>query len=127
MTVEPGAVRASDADREKVVAALNQAVGAGMLTLAEAEERITTAYAARYRAELVGITADLPLEPTPPAAVAPIARRRPPVFVFPLVAAVLIVLWAISNAPFFWPVIPLVFIGLRIAGVNQGRRWRTGP
>jgi hypothetical protein len=121
MTVEPGAVRASDADRERVVAVLNQAVGAGTLTLAEAEERITTAYAARYRQDLVGLTADLPAEPAPPA------RRRPPVFVFPLVAAVLIVLWAVSHAPFFWPIIPLVFIGLRIAGVNRQRRWRTGP
>jgi hypothetical protein len=124
MTVEPGAVRASDADREKVVAVLNEAVGAGTLTLAEAEERITTAYAARYRSDLAGLTADLPTEPAQPAAP---ARRRPPVLVFPLVAVVLIGLWAVSHAPFFWPIIPLVFIGLRIAGVNRARRWRTGP
>lgn len=124
MTVEPGAVRASDADREQVVRVLNQAVGAGTLTLSEAEERIATAYSVRYRHDLVGLTADLPTEP---AAVATPARQRPPVYLFPLVAVVLLVLWAVSSAPVLWPIIPLAFIGLRIARVRREQRWRTGP
>ncbi len=43
--------RASDVDRQRVCDILHQAAGAGMLTLAEAEERLAAAYAARFRHE----------------------------------------------------------------------------
>ncbi len=60
-------LRASDSERERVVALLRDAVGEGRLTLTEADERITAAYAAVHRGELVPLTADLP-EPGPPTA-----------------------------------------------------------
>jgi hypothetical protein len=62
--VSPDAVRCSDAERERTGAKLHAAVGEGRLTMAEVEERLAKTYAARYRHELDGLTADLP-EPAP--------------------------------------------------------------
>lgn len=56
-------IRASDADREVVVAALRDAYTAGRLTLEEFDERTTAAYAARTWGELRTLTADLPAQP----------------------------------------------------------------
>jgi hypothetical protein len=53
-------MRASDAEREAVVARLHHAVGEGRLTADEAGERIAAVYAARFRAELRAPLADLP-------------------------------------------------------------------
>src|SRR4051794_24615012 len=54
------ALRASDAEREHTARILRAAAGEGMLTLEEADERMATVYAARYRSELAPLTADLP-------------------------------------------------------------------
>lgn len=53
-------MRVSDAERNRVVEQLNQAVGEGRLTLAEFEDRIGEVLAARTHADLVPFTADLP-------------------------------------------------------------------
>jgi hypothetical protein len=55
-----GEIRASDAEREQVAAELGRAVGEGRLTLAEFSDRAGQAHAARTRAELAPLTADLP-------------------------------------------------------------------
>jgi Domain of unknown function (DUF1707) len=121
MSVEPNPVRASDADRERVVARLTEAVGDGTLTLAEVEERQVAAYAARFRHELAPLTADLPRPP------APVLRRRPPVRPFvPAAVVLLLALWIISPVPFFWPVFPLAFIAVRVSAASRHRRWHTG-
>ena len=52
--------RASDAEREAVVARLRDAAGEGRLTVEELDERIDAAYAARTLDELEPLTADLP-------------------------------------------------------------------
>jgi len=52
--------RASDAEREAVVARLRDAAGEGRLNVEELAERIDAAYAAQTRAELEPLTADLP-------------------------------------------------------------------
>lgn len=54
-------MRASDADRERVVSALQEQVGAGRLTLEEFEERSDQAYSAKTIGELRKITHDLPV------------------------------------------------------------------
>jgi len=59
--------RASHADREAVAAQLHEAVEAGLLDLAEFDERVRAVYAARLRDELTRVVADLP-EPVAPAA-----------------------------------------------------------
>ena len=54
------AVRASDSEREQAVALLQRSFADGRLTQAELEERAGAAYAARTRARLRDLTADLP-------------------------------------------------------------------
>jgi Domain of unknown function (DUF1707) len=58
-------VRASDAEREQAVALLQRSFADGRLTLDELEERVAAAYAARTRAELSDLTADLPAAEPP--------------------------------------------------------------
>jgi hypothetical protein len=69
--------RASDAEREAVVARLRDAAGEGRLTVEELAERIDAAYAAKTRAELEPLTADLP-PPAERAAFAPAAATDAP-------------------------------------------------
>jgi hypothetical protein len=59
--------RASDSEREAVVARLRHAAGEGRLTVDELDERIDAAYAAKTRAELEPLTADLPDSAMPTA------------------------------------------------------------
>ena len=59
--------RASDAEREAVVARLRDAASEGRLTVDELAERIDAAYAAKTHAELEPLTADLPATPMPTA------------------------------------------------------------
>ena len=66
----PPPARASDAEREETVRTLHDAVARGLLTLGEGDERVTAAYAARFRDDLPRLTADLPPGPSP-APVAP--------------------------------------------------------
>jgi uncharacterized protein DUF1707 len=56
--------RASDSEREAIVARLRQAAGEGRLTVEELTERIDAAYAATTRDELQPLTADLPAAAT---------------------------------------------------------------
>jgi hypothetical protein len=67
--------RASDAEREAVVARLRDAAAEGRLTVEELTERIDAAYAARTRADLEPLIADLP---APPAGVAAPVVGGPP-------------------------------------------------
>jgi hypothetical protein len=62
----PPAVRASDADRETVVARLQAAVGEGRIDLDEFGQRADAAYTAVSRAELDLLVADLPADAPPP-------------------------------------------------------------
>jgi hypothetical protein len=66
----PPAVRASDAEREAVVARLQTAAGDGRLALEELADRLERALSAATRPELEVLTADLPEQsaPAPPAA-----------------------------------------------------------
>lgn len=74
------AVRASDADRDRVAEVLRDAAGDGRLTLDELQERLDAVYAAKTYAELAPITGDLPGAPGPggPAPVHDAEGRRFP-------------------------------------------------
>ncbi|AQT72663.1 MULTISPECIES: DUF1707 SHOCT-like domain-containing protein, partial [Streptomyces] len=61
-------LRASDADRDRVVERLRDAVAEGRLDMEEFEERLEAAYKSRTYAELEPLTADLPAAPGPAAA-----------------------------------------------------------
>jgi hypothetical protein len=70
-------LRASDADRERVIGALRRHHEDGRITSEELDERIGAVWATKYVSGLAGITADLPdLErrPSPPV---PAARPLP--------------------------------------------------
>lgn len=62
-----GEIRASDADRDRVVSDLGAHAAAGRLTLAELEHRAGLALVARSRGELERIVRDLPSAPAPDA------------------------------------------------------------
>src|SRR4051794_21297884 len=70
-------LRAADADREAVAHRLGEHMSAGRLSLAEYEERVARAYAAKTYGELAELTRDLPTGRTtkPPASEA--ARPQP--------------------------------------------------
>jgi hypothetical protein len=53
-------LRVSDADREQAAEVLRMAAGDGRLTLAELDERLSAAYAAKTYADLESVTSDLP-------------------------------------------------------------------
>lgn len=55
----PRDLRASDADRERIVAVLNAALGDGRLTPQEHDERVHAALTARTLGDLAGLTTDL--------------------------------------------------------------------
>ena len=84
-------IRASDADRQRVVDALHRHTVTGRLTLDEFDTRAAAAYRAVTQGELVTITADLPGEGTRPD------RHRGPV-VAALVAAAVVLAILIGGA-----------------------------
>lgn len=73
------ALRASDADRERVIVLLREHAAAGRLTLEEFTDRMSAAYLARTNTELEELAHDLPSEPGPV-----VTRRRPTRFVLSL-------------------------------------------
>ncbi len=96
---EPG-MRASDADRERIVQTLRAATGAGMLTLAEADERLAAAYAARYQSELPPLVADITAaDTTTPRSTRGIAGQvtQAAQGLFARLLPVLMVLWALAQ------------------------------
>jgi hypothetical protein len=130
-------IRASDAEREEYAKMLRAAMSEGRLTLEEGEERLGRLYEARFRDELPPLTADLPdggrrgLYDTPEAreAFKRHARRHfagHAGFVT-VVAAVLVGLWALSSAHFFWPAIPLFFLAIGLFKHAAWRRWAGAP
>jgi len=86
-----GGIRASDAERDATVERLSRAAGDGRLTLEEFSQRMEQATAAKTRAELDRLVADLPAEPAVAGAVA-----------------------APASAPATWHVSPVG--GLRVSG-----------
>jgi hypothetical protein len=64
---QPSAMRASDADRDAVLAELSEHFQAGRLTLDEFDERSGLALHARTYGDLAGLTRDLPAPSRVPA------------------------------------------------------------
>ena len=72
---QPPAIRASDAERERSVTVLRDAVVEGRLTLEEFSERVGAAQLARTDQELAQLTADLPAAAVARPATAPTVYR----------------------------------------------------
>ena len=130
-------IRASDEEREQVAHILRTAMTEGRLTLDEGEQRLAAAYAATFREDLTPLTADLPgggrhaLADTPEAK--DFARRHLRLHAgkIAVLAALLVGLWVLSGAHFFWPAIPLAFLlfGLfaRVRFYQYARGWGHWP
>ena len=58
---DPGRMRISDTEREQVAEILRQAAGEGRIDLTELDDRLDATYAAKTYADLVPLTADLPV------------------------------------------------------------------
>lgn len=141
-------MRAGDSDRQAVADKLKQALDEGRLDLAEYDERLQQAYAAKTYGDLKGLLDDLPstalaakttpADPVPqPAAKPPQARSeragqlvRAWLGGFGGIFVVGTVIWLVSSIgsghmQYFWPVwllIPMVLGGLGRFGQRDRRR-----
>ena len=140
-----GTIRASDSDRERVVEVLRQAYTEGRLDLEEFDERTTAAYAARTWDGLRELTRDLPVDVVlgadieRPRATAgaltgqpgagPGPHRRGPVFVpfLPIALFWLVLAGAMHTTGLVVPVIILLLVSVRLAGMRSRRRPGPGP
>jgi hypothetical protein len=143
-----GSMRASDAERESVVAALRDAYTEGRLTLDEFTDRTADAYAGRTWDDLRSLTADLPVQPAlGPAEVAtkaepqelvpahapltqphpaplerPARKPRPMGLLLPVV-----LLWAViaaaNNNPSAAAALSVLFICLLTVRIANSGRW----
>jgi hypothetical protein len=139
-------IRASDVDREVVVATLRDAYTAGRLTLEEFDERTSAAYASKTWGELRKLTEDLPSQPVLgsdvpgrrlPSAVVPSAalpshpersngtvppvRHRPRAIAFLPIVTLWLVL-ALASRSAHDVVAPTVVLIMTIALLSFGRR-----
>jgi hypothetical protein len=74
---EPRPILASDAERERSIALLREAVAEGRLTLEEFSERVDNAQAARTDQDLAGLLRDLPTKPPASSAAATTPQAAP--------------------------------------------------
>ena len=103
---DPG-IRASDEERESAVGLLREHGAAGRLDVEELEQRVGSAYSARTRGDLAALLDDLPRA----RSVVGAPRTHPSVrqysghgwAAFAQVSVVLVAIWALSGAGYFWP------------------------
>jgi Domain of unknown function (DUF1707)/2TM domain len=101
-------LRASDADRERTAERLRAGAGEGRISPEELEQRLEVAFAARTEAELERVVADLPVPR--PASRRP--RRRAELRAYAATSVLLVAIWALTGAGYFWPVWPILGWGL---------------
>ena len=131
---EPDSVRASDSDREAVAERLRAALGEGRLDLAEYDERVRAAYAARTLGELAPLTSDLP-EPAPVPPGPEVVKRdegRAKLVKewrdWAGTSFVLVGIWAVvsiaaGELKFFWPIFPMgIWAVILVVGMLFGGR-----
>jgi Domain of unknown function (DUF1707) len=114
LRTEP-ALRASDTERESAANRLRDHAAAGRLDVAELEQRLGAAYSATTRGELAALLADLPgAAPARRPAVAHHDHGLHEWSGFLRVNVLLVAIWALSGAGYFWPAWVLVFWGLAL-------------
>ena len=122
-------MRASDADREIVRATLADAFADGRLTREEYDDRLNTLYGSRTLGEVSSLVTDLVPLDGPPMAPAPLlgadmrtrgARKwrkevEESLAAFLVPSIICTVIWiAVTGGGFFWPVFPMLFLGLNL-------------
>jgi hypothetical protein len=115
-------IRASDADRERIVEVLRQHTAEGRITAEEFDERMAAAYEARTLGALAELTTDLPVDLAAHAQrqqeLAKKAKPRKPlsrqvrqeVSGIASLGVILTTIWVISGGGYFWPAWPLGII-----------------
>jgi hypothetical protein len=128
---QPGhaSMRASDADREIVRAMLADAYADGRLTREEYDDRLNTLYGRRTLGVMPSLVTDFVPPDGPPAAPAPPlpaelrtrgARKwrkdvEESFAAFLVPSIICTVIWiAVTGRGFFWPVFPMLFLGLNL-------------
>lgn len=127
-------VRIGDAERDRVIDQLADHHAAGRLALAEFEDRMAAAQAARTGADLAVLTADLPAPPLPRSPARPAARLPdldPAVRTYLAVMALLWLIWLVtavaSGASYPWPIWPMLGWGVGVAGKLRRAPARPAP
>jgi hypothetical protein len=134
------ALRASDADRERVATMLRDSYMEGRLDDAEFQERLEKTYVGKTLAELAVLTADLPVR-TEAAASTPMPVEGPSLAVaarerilrYVIIMGFLVAIWAATGRHgSFWPIWPIVIGGFFTAlsilnmersGLRRRQRW----
>jgi hypothetical protein len=112
-------VRASDEERESTVTLLREHGASGRLDVDELEQRVGAAYQARTRGDLATLLDDLPR--TQSVVAAPRSRRPARRYAghewsaFARISVLLIAIWALSGAGYFWPAWVMVWWGFALA------------
>ena len=116
--------RASDAERERVATLLRDHAAEGRLDAGELDDRLGRAYAARTRGELDTLTADLPAVPPrrTPQPTRPLAQLGSQWSTYLATMALLVVIWAVTGADYFWPMWPALGWGIALATGRGGMR-----
>src|SRR4051794_10577286 len=107
-------VRASDDERERTATLLREHAGRGRLNGDELSDRLDAAFAARTREELAALLGDLP-SAAPPRGKSKIDELRDHARAYALVNTMLVVLWLLVGAGYFWPVWPMFGWGIGLA------------
>lgn len=127
----PDATRASDADRDAVLADLSAHFQAGRLTADELDERTGQALAARTWGQLKKLLADLPAGHTPAGPwagarprIAAVRGRRPPAaaLIGIGIAAVVLINAAHGGWGLLWLLLPVLVIARRLTFCSSGPR-----
>jgi hypothetical protein len=116
-------LRASDADRERVAQLLRDGAGDGRLDMDELSERLDGVYAAKTVGELRSFTRDLPVVSREPRL--PAGRRRrygPPRVAFIWVSVLLVTIWVVTGAGYFWPMWPILWFAFATMKSRSRRR-----
>ena len=120
-TVRADDRRASDAEREAVVSDLRAHAGEGRLGVEELDERIAAALTATTRADLAKLLADLPRRSRP------VTDRRDfqeHLRSYLMVMVLLVAIWALTGAGYFWPVWPMLGWGIGVVSHASAVRGR---
>ena len=125
----PGAVRASDNDREVAAQMLRRHYESGRLSVAELESRVARAYGAVHRGDLRSLLSDLPFE-------LPVDRMRinrgvdrlqramfrVHVWLYTAFNTILLSMWAWGGGHDFWPALSIVPGGALLAWHHRRSR-----